>query len=190
MNTPDNLPRIFQANIDRLFQRVVLPGLNALPIRAELRFGEAPSMEDLLLRTEAQVDNYTASEGAKAYALALAGLFERQLRIWARSRKSGNQRDKVTKEKFRTLVTDCAHEARVDLESRHLGHTLIEMFLVANVFRHGDGSSVEDLRSQSPKLWDYEWSRYVDLLPPNSDESEKLLLLPGDVIRYARACAR
>jgi len=29
--------------------------------------------------------------------------------------------------------------------------------------------SVADLRSHSPKLWDYERSRYVDLLPPNPD---------------------
>jgi hypothetical protein len=45
MGEPDNLPRIFQANIDRLFQRVILPGLNALAIHAELRFGEAPTMD-------------------------------------------------------------------------------------------------------------------------------------------------
>ena len=82
MNERDNLPRIFQANVDRLFQGVILPGLNALPIHAELRFGEAPSMEEFLERAKAQTDNYTACEGAKAYALTLAGLFERQLRIW------------------------------------------------------------------------------------------------------------
>lgn len=37
----DNLPRVFQANTDRLFQRLIRPGLNALPIHAELQFGEA-----------------------------------------------------------------------------------------------------------------------------------------------------
>jgi hypothetical protein len=31
VSEPDNLPRIFQANVDRLFQRVILLGLNALP---------------------------------------------------------------------------------------------------------------------------------------------------------------
>lgn len=88
MCEPDYLPRIFQANGDRLFQRVILVGLNALPIHAELRFGEAPSMEEFLARAKAQTDNYTANEGAKAYTLALAGLFERQLRIWARIRRT------------------------------------------------------------------------------------------------------
>jgi hypothetical protein len=190
MNEPDNLPRIFQANVDRLFQRVILPGLNALPIHAELRFGKAPSIEEFLERAKAQTDNYTACEGAKAYALILASLFERQLRIWARSRRIGLAHDKVWSERFRVLVVDCAREAGVDLVDKRLGHALIEMFLVANVFRHGDGPSLTDLRTHSPELWDYERSRYADLLPPNPDDSELLLLQPPDVVRYAAACAR
>jgi hypothetical protein len=107
-----------------------------------------------------------------------------------RIRRTGPLRDKVRNERFRTLIVDCAREADVDLVDKCLGHALTEMFLVANVFRHGDGPSVVDLRSHSPQLWDYERSRYVDLLPPNSDDSEKLLLQPTDVVRYAGACAR
>jgi hypothetical protein len=190
MNEPDSLPRIFQANVDRLYQRVILPGLNALPIHAELRFGEAQSMEEFRDWAKEQTDNYTANEGAKAYTLALAGLFERQLRIWARIQGTGPLHNKARNEPFRKLVVDCARKADVDLADKCLGHALTEMFLVANVFRHGDGRSVADLRSHSPKLWDYERSRYVDLLPPNPDDSEKLLLQPGDVVRYAVACAR
>jgi hypothetical protein len=64
------------------------------------------------------------------------------------------------------------------------------MFLVANAFRHGDGNSVDDLRKHSPDLWTYEHSRYIDLLPPNPDASEKLLIEPDDVVRYAGACGR
>lgn len=36
-------------------------------------------MEEFLEKAKAQTDNYTACEDAKAYALTLAGLFERQL---------------------------------------------------------------------------------------------------------------
>lgn len=190
MSEPDQLPRIFQGNIDRLFQRIILPGLRALPIHAELRFGEAREMEEFWEMAEAQTDNYLANEGAKAYTLVLAGLFERQLRIWARSRKSGSPRDDVRKERFRNLLFDCAHEAEVDLSTKRLGHALLEMFLVANVFRHGDGRSMADLRAHSPELWNYDRSRYVDVLPPNTEDSEKLLLQPCDVVRYAGACAR
>ena len=147
-------------------------------------------MEEFLARAKAQTDNYIANEGAKAFTLALAGLFERQLRIWARIQRTGPLRGKVWNERFRTLVANCAREANVDLTDKCLGHALIEMFLVANVFRHGDGPSLADLRSHSPRLWNYERSRYVDLLPPNPDDSEKLLLQPADVVRYAVACFR
>jgi len=36
------------------------------------------------------------------------------------------------------------------------------------------------------RLSDYEPSRYVDVLPPNYKESEKMLLQTSDVVRYAR----
>ncbi|WP_050577649.1 hypothetical protein [Sinorhizobium arboris] len=127
MTTPDYLPRIFQANIDRLFQRVILPGLHALPVPTELCAEEASSMNDLLMKAEAQVDNYTASEGAKAYTLVLAGLFERQLRIWARS-SSAPLREKASKEKFRSLVTDCARGFDVDLDTDALAGPWLKCF--------------------------------------------------------------
>jgi hypothetical protein len=82
----DNLPRIFQGNVDRLFQRIVLPGLKALPVHAGLRSGAIASMDEFLDNAAALTDNYTANEAAKAYTLMLAGLFERQLAIWSRSR--------------------------------------------------------------------------------------------------------
>jgi hypothetical protein len=191
MNEPDNFPRVFQANVDRFFQRIIQPGLNALPVHAELRFGETSSMDEFLDWAAAQVDNHTANEAAKAYALILAGLFERQLRIWARIRRTNPLSDEaLAKMGFRPLLDDCAREASVDLADKGLGHLLSEMFLVANVFRHGDGRSVVDLRSHSPALWNYSQSRYVDLLPPNMTDSEKLLLQAADVTRYAAACFR
>lgn len=67
---------------------------------------------------------------------------------------------------------------------------MVEMFLVANVYRHGDGTSVGDLRAQAPDRWAHDPSRYVDILPPNREESEQLLARPDDVVRYAGACVR
>jgi hypothetical protein len=187
MTAADYLPRNFQGNVHRLFSRVILPALNALPVHAELRFGATASWDEFVDRATAMTDNYMANEAAKAYALVLAGLFERQLAIWSRSRGAtapGHQPS------FRSLLAEGAREAAVDLEDRGLGRNLTEMFLVANVFRHGDGRSVAQLREYAPQLWDYEPSRYVDVLPPNSDESEKVLLQISDVVRYAGACAR
>jgi hypothetical protein len=96
MTDPDNLPRIFQANVDRLFQRVILPALKALPMHTELHGGRVRSMDEFLARAEAQTDNYTANEAAKAFTLVLAVLFERQLAIWTRS--STARRDTASKE--------------------------------------------------------------------------------------------
>ncbi|MFZ5780413.1 MAG: hypothetical protein ACOY4R_09475 [Pseudomonadota bacterium] len=186
----DNLPRIFQANIDRLFQRVVYPGLSALPIHPALVFGEAASMDEFLDRAAAQVDNYTANEAAKAFTLTLAALFERQLRIWGRGLGVTMACHKLGREPFRDYMLLCAHVADVDLQDGPIGHNLIEMFLVANIYRHGDGNSVEDLRMHAPGRWTYDPSRYVDLLPPNAEQSEQLLLRPIDVVRYAGACSR
>lgn len=190
MTRPDCLPRIFQANIDRLFQRVVHPGLSALPIHPVLVVGIAASMDEFLDRAAAQVDNYTANEAAKAFTLTLAGLFERQLRIWGRCLGVTMAGHKLGREPFRDYLLLCAHAADVDLQDRSIGYDLVEMFLVANVYRHGDGTSVEVLRVHAPGRWTYDTSRYVDLLPPNAEQSEQLLLQPTDVVRYAGACSR
>jgi hypothetical protein len=190
MTPQDNLPRVFQANIDRFFTRVIAPGLQALPIHTELRYGEAASMVEFLDRAAAQVDNYTANEAAKAFSLALAGLFERQLRIWGRSLGVTMPKYKPGREPFRDYLGLCVQAGSVDLEDGPIGSNLLEMFLVANVYRHGDGTSVDDLRLHAPARWTYDPSRYVDLLPPNGEESEQLLLQPEDVIRYAGACGR
>jgi hypothetical protein len=182
----DNHPRIFQANIDRLFLRLIWPGLEALPIHAKLSTGKASSMDEFLHRAAAQVDNYTANEAAKAFTLILAGLFERQLRIW--SRTLGVSGKKPGREPFGEYLLLCAEIGDVKLAA--IQDNLIEMFLVANVFRHGDGASVKDLRNHAPARWTYDPCRYIDLLPPNPEESEQLLVQAEDVVRYAGACIR
>lgn len=73
-------PRAFQANTDRLFQRVLYPGLAALPIHSVLSSGEPVTMDEFLDRAAAQVDNYTANETAKAFTLTLAKPIRRCLR--------------------------------------------------------------------------------------------------------------
>jgi hypothetical protein len=186
----DHLPRVFQANIDRFFTRVIQPGLIALPVHAVLQFGEASTMDEFLDRAAAQVDNYTANEAAKAFSLALAALFERQLRIWGRSLGVTMPRRRPGREPFREYLLHCAEAGDVDLTDGPIGYNLVEMFLVANVYRHGDGTSVDDLRAHAPARWTYDCSRYVDLLPPNGEQSEQLLLRCDDVVRYAGACGR
>ena len=42
----------------------------------------------------------------------------------------------------------------------------------------------------SPELWNYERSRCVDLLLLNPNDREKILVQPGDVVRYDAVCVR
>lgn len=188
MSTPDNLPRIFQANLQRLVERVVRPGLDRLPIHSALRSGEMESIDAFLAAAAAQVDNYTANEGAKAFALVMAGLFERQIRIWGRQLGVTVPKQKPGRELFRDYLVGCAAAADLDLAEERLHDTLIEHFLVANVYRHGDGASVDQLRDHAPQLWSHDRLRYINLLPPTGDLSETLRLQPDDVMRYATAC--
>lgn len=189
MTQQDNLPRIFQANTDRLFQRVIDPALAALPIHPVLTFGVAATTDEFLDRAAAQVDNYTANEAAKAFTLTLAGLFERQLRIWGRGLGVAMAMHKPGREPFREYLRLCATAGDIDLDDGPVGYDLVEMFLVANVYRHGDGTSSDDLRAHAPARWAYDPGRYIDLLPPNSEQSEQLLLEPAEVVRYAAASA-
>ena len=77
MNNAEQLPRIFQADADRFYQRVILATLSQLPTHDTLVVGQAKSLDEFLSRCAAQVDKYTANEAAKAFALTLDGMFER-----------------------------------------------------------------------------------------------------------------
>jgi hypothetical protein len=70
----NQLPRVFQANLDRLFQRVMMPAMEALTVHPELDQGEANSIDQFLDRAFAQVDNYTANDAAKSFVLSCSGL--------------------------------------------------------------------------------------------------------------------
>jgi hypothetical protein len=94
------------------------------------------------------------------------------------------------REPFRDYLALCAAAGGVDLGEGRLGDDLVEMFLAANVYRHGDGTSVEDLKRHAPGRWVYDPARYVNILPPNGEQSEQLLLQPPDVMRYAVASVR
>lgn len=183
-------PRVFQANIDRLFRGVISPSLARLPIHEALETGEAASLDRFLDRAAAIVDNHTVNEAAKAYALVLAAVFERQLRIWGRSLGVTVEKRRPGYEPFDLYLAACAEAQTLDLDDRNLGQTLNELFLVANVFRHGDGGSLTALRTRAPQFWDYAPTRYIDLSPPGPDQSERLLIGPNDITRYAGACVR
>lgn len=188
----DQLPRIFQANLARLFDRVIQPGLDALPVHPRLEHGEATTLDQFLDRAAAQVDNYTANEAAKAYTLTLAAVFERQLSIWARSIHSTGSADMAKLRGFENLLAACAEQAgiAIGIDQRELADDLTQMFVVANVVRHGEGPSCEKLRAQAPELWGDDGSDYQDLLAGPPVPSEHLRIRKNDLVRYIRATTR
>lgn len=190
MLVKDQLPRIFQANLARLFERVVQPAMEALPVHSSLESGEAVTIDQFLVRAAAQVDNYTANEAAKAFTLILAATFERQLSIWARAVHRDDATDMPKARGFREFLAICAERAGIDVGHGGLGADLTEMFVVANVVRHGQGSSCEELKTIAPALWAEAANDYHDLLAGPPIASEHLRIRAGDLVRYIRATTR
>lgn len=183
MNAADKLPRVFQANADRFYQRVILATLGQFPTHSELAVGQAKTMDGFLDRCADQVDNHLANEAAKAFSLTLDGMFERQLSRWARALgvKAGN---------FNALLNACALIASLDLATAGMADDLKELHLVANVVRHGEGRSCAELKAVAPQLWDSPPLDYYDLAPGLVPLSDELRVRPDDLRRYARAVAQ
>lgn len=188
--TKDALPRVFQANLGRLFERVILPVLDSLPHHPTVESGMAATLDQFFDRAAAQIDNYTGNEAAKAFTLILAGVFERQLSIWARAIHDHGLTDMSPLCSFEALLAGYAKEAGIDLTVDCLGEDLTQMFVVANVVRHGEGPSCDRLRALAPELWDGASSDYLDLLPGKPVASEHLRIRKTDLVRYIRAATR
>jgi hypothetical protein len=183
----EQLPRIFQANLARLYERVIQPTMDSLVLHPVLEHGEASSMDEFLDRAAAQVDNYMANEVAKSFVLTLGAVFERQLSIWAGAK---GLTDAAKLRVFQEQLLFCAGVASIDLAIDDLGAELIEMFTVANVVRHGEGPSCERLRVMASALWSDTACDYVDLVPGPRLPSEKLRIRKNDIIRYIRVTTR
>lgn len=187
LQASDQLPRIFQVNLARLFERVIQPGMHALPVHASLEIGEAATMDQFLDRAAAQVDNYTANEAAKAFTLTLAAIFERQLSIWTPAVCRDKEIEMPKARGFQDFLALSAKHAGVDLGQGELEADLGEMFMVANVVRHGEGPSCEKLKTIAPHLWDDAANDYHDLLAGPRIASEHLRVRIRDLVRYIRA---
>ncbi|WP_210212166.1 MULTISPECIES: hypothetical protein [unclassified Mesorhizobium] len=183
----EQLPRIFQANLARLYERIIEPAMDGLVVHPILEDGEARSMDEFLDRAGAQVDNYTSNEAAKSFVLTLAAVFERQLSSWARAM---GLVDLAKLRGFQEHLLACANLASIDLAIGDLGTELTEIFTVANVVRHGEGASCERLRAMAPALWSDTASDYVDLMPGPRLPSENLRIRRKDLVRYIRATTR
>ncbi|MFP1132917.1 hypothetical protein [Asticcacaulis sp. W401b] len=177
------LPNIFQANLQRLYDRVIRPAMDGLPVHEALETGEAASMDQFLERAAAQVDNYMANEAAKAYTLIVSGLFERQLSVWARHLLGTLPETRS----YVDLAGRCADHLGYDFAANNVRKNLDEARLVANVVRHGDGGASKRLRKIAPELWAERGPDYLDLLSVPSPDSETIRIRREDLNRYLQA---
>lgn len=183
INVVDQFPRVFQANADRFYRRVVEVTLNQLPVHSALTMGKAETLTEFLNSCAAQVDNYIANEAIKAFVLTFDGMFERQLRRWSIEHH-------VREEDWKKLIKKCINIGSHRLAENKIDDVLIEMHDVANVVRHGDGPSCKKLRTHAPHLWGNPPFDCYDLVPGNVPVSDEIRIQSNDLRRYARAIFR
>ncbi len=180
MTDRDMLPRTFQANVDRFYQRVIVRTLGDLPTHETLVVGEATDMDTFLDRCAAQIENHTANEAAKAFTLTLDGMFERQLARWA-------QAHSVKFSGAPDLSRAAWEIAAIDLDAIGVASDLNELHLAGNVARHGDGRASTKLLVKAPHLWTRTSFDYHDIAPKPVPMSEELRIGQDDLRRYTRA---
>ena len=187
----DFLPRIFQADLDRFYTHVVLPALSSLPVSDGVKIGGlADSLSEFLDCAQTHTSNLLAFEARRCFALTIAGLFERQLRIWARVHVPNDQRAGVAKKEFIKLFHNAGVRHGLDLKTKEVGSAIEELHLLANAVRHGDGDALDKLRARAPHLWRYADSTAATKSEEQSILSEAIHLSHGDFARYMRAVTR
>ncbi len=191
MNDPKiELPRIFQANLSRFYLNVVAPVLADLPEPVLEEIAVTNSMNENLDLMAAQVRAHTRNEAAKAFVLVVSGLFERQVRHWALHLFAPQNPREIQHGDFEKLLDKCLDAKQVDGARDDMRKDLMEAIFVANVVRHGDGRTSDELRKVAPQLWIYDPSEYVDINAGPSPDSEQIRIRAGDVKRYVRAGLR
>ena len=185
----EQLPRILQCNIVRFFDRVIRPGLERLEHWPPEVEGSDASFEARLDRLARQIDDHTADEARRAFALALAGTFERQLRIFAKHLLPEVSWETISKGNVVKLLKMVAGRRLVDLEEAGLGLILAELITLANAVRHGDGDACDTLGETSPRFWP---ERADDPVMPAAlaTRSELICVRDSDLRLYVQAMVR
>ncbi|MEH3116792.1 MAG: hypothetical protein PGN25_04095 [Methylorubrum populi] len=185
-DTSELLPRVFQANLDRLYTRVVRSALDLLPTHADALIAGPGPADELLARLAMQVDNHTAQEACRAFALVLAATFERQLRLWSRMVLPELGAARVARCKVAGLLDRIMAVRGLEL-APDVRPAIEEMLLLANVVRHGDGPSCDALRKVAPDLWGPGVGTFDQAMPASPLHSDGLGIGPADLHRYASA---
>lgn len=183
----DHLPRIFQANIRRFYDWVIVATLERFQPHENVKVGGAASDEEFFDNLEKSIFNQVAQEARRAFAITLGTTFERQFRRWFSQFLTDTERPQMWQEPFLTVFPRACNVRGLDIEASEVGALIRELTLLVNVLRHGEGRSVKALFEAAPHLWDHltpydvETSWRYDLM------SEGIRLLDVHLARYAWA---
>lgn len=151
--SPQDFPRVFQADIGRLYARVIWPALLELPVGDTSGRGTAGSMDEFLENAKAQTTALLADETRRGLALMIAALFERQIAWWISDCSIPMNAANGRHPSFSDQLSAAAVYGSMDLNAEKLSTRLIELHTLGNVVRHGDGRSLQALRKSSPHFW-------------------------------------
>lgn len=176
----DHRPHQFQGDIDRFFVRVIAPALVnflPLPLFQGPPADACPEHQNVYFESMVRyTSNAVAIEARRAFALALAAIFERQLAEYCRNHVA------EPLEAFGAMLDAVVNDARIDASD--LKPDLKELHLVANVVRHGDGRSLKKLRERAPSLWPD-----APNIQRGKETAEAVTVTDGHFRKYAGAIA-
>jgi hypothetical protein len=165
----DLLPRHFQADLDRLYRRIIVPALQEMPVDLLVATPEPPMTTETYLEAASErTSALLAAEIRRGFTLMLAALFERQLALWIAT----HSMPIAPKPTFGQQLKSAADHGHIDLVAMKLESCLTDLHTLANVVRHGDGRSLDTLRNRSPDLW-----------PPGADLTAEELTIPDIAFR-------
>lgn len=182
------LPRIFQGDLDRFFQRVVRPALKELCLHEDIKENRLLSFDEYFERAAQVTFNLLVYDARQCYALALAAIFERHLRIWAYKSFPDKEKSKIFDWTYCNLWKRIIEDHQITYDRCH--DTIKELHLLANAVRHGDGRSVDKLQKQSPHLWP-PVTEFAALNPKERSSLSGNIRVSDEIfIRYIRALIR
>jgi len=169
---------------------IIAPTLAALQPTPRVQTLEFASIAEFLDACTTTTATMLAYEARRSFALTLGGLFERQLWIWSRAHFTADDKQGMEKQTFFPLLQATARKHRISLHWFGIGEDIRELYLVANAVRHGDGSSIAELRLKAGHLWPSMTDRQAEQCDAMGIWSEAIQIADVDLGRYVEAVCR
>ena len=143
---------IAQADIYRLYARIIQPALAEFGPTADIVSGEMTDIEAFLEAARANTNTELCYEIRRDFALIIGALFERQLQFWLSGKISPSA---VERKRSLSALLSLVDNVDNTIVTHGIKDDLNELCLVANVVRHGSGRSAEELESIAPRFWNH-----------------------------------